>query len=204
MKTALFTLKTILLSFFVWVFAPLQAQTTHEIMWSMSTTPEQATITIEVGDTIKWIWAEDGMPHDVSSTDPNAPEDFGSPIVSDLGYEYEYTFNEEVTFEYKCIVHPTTMVGVITVVATASVNDVVANKLAVYPNPTKDILTIESLSALRTYRIFDIQGKQITEKVLGNNDSTINVDVSSFENGIYFIEVLSDNQQLSTFKIIKN
>ncbi len=119
MKTILFTTKTILMLFFMWGIFPLQAQQTHEIMWSMSTTSAQATITIDVGDTIKWIWTENGMPHDVSSIDPNAPSGFGSTMMMNAGSEYEFTFTEAVVFNYRCSVHPASMFGTITVESTA-------------------------------------------------------------------------------------
>ena len=89
----------------------------YEINWEMNTSGQLASVHIKPGDTVRWIWTEDGMPHDVNSIDPNAPNDFGSPIIMDLGYVYEYTFNEEVTFEYRCSVHPNTMFGTITVTA---------------------------------------------------------------------------------------
>jgi Leucine-rich repeat (LRR) protein len=112
MKTTLFITKAMLFLFLI----SAQAQQTHNINWGMSTTNQQASITIDVGDTIKWIWVDNGMPHDVSSIDPNAPEGFGSPLMSTLGYEYSFTFDSEVTFNYRCAVHPGTMFGTITVV----------------------------------------------------------------------------------------
>jgi len=433
MKTILFITKAILLFF----ITSGQAQQTYEIMWSMSTTPAQATITIEVGDTVKWIWAENGMPHDVSSIDPNAPDGFGSTMMTAIGSIYEFTFNEEVTFDYRCSIHPGSMFGTITVEASqveeivtipdanfktyllnspsinlngdseiqlsealaftgsidcsnlsiadltgieaftginslfcnnnmltslnidtntelvllacsgnelevlnlsnnilltdlfcddnmlmtldvsnnpvlsylkcdnndlssldmsnnvslvdlycsnthitsldlsnnpalialdcsnnhlltsldvkngnnisiayfnalendeltcievddadysstnwpliddtaffsedcamASVGELVTgNKFVVYPNPAQDRVTIESSSSVHTYKIFDLQGKQLSERIFDSNNSTINIDISSFESGIYFIEVSFVNQEALTFKIVKN
>ncbi|MFA7444636.1 MAG: T9SS type A sorting domain-containing protein [Flavobacteriaceae bacterium] len=431
MKTILFITKVMLFFFIV----TGQAQQTYVIDWGMGTSSQEASITIETGDTIKWIWVDSGMPHDVSSIDPNAPAGFGSPMMSNLGYEYSFTFNEETTFDYRCAVHPGTMFGTITVEGgtveevvtipdnafkaylvgnaainlnsdteiqvseaiafsgtmdcsesgiedltgieaftaltglncsnnmltsidvssnpgllvlscsnndittldlsnnlllmdlycggnmlttldlssltdlsvldcssndlsvlnvsnnmaltdlycsdlhimeldlsgnsglttidcsnnhllsslnvqngnntnvvffsalgnteldciqvddanysttnwtdieagtifsencSASLNDFAAHSFSVYPNPAKDILTIESLSAIQTYRIFDIQGKQLTEKTTNSQSELLQIDISSFENGIYFLEVSSANEKTATFKIIKS
>lgn len=82
----------------------------------MNTTPQEATLTIKPGDTVRWIWGEEDMPHNVGSEDPNAPEDFGSEIMIGMGSVYEYVFLQETVFDYFCSVHPTMMFGTITVV----------------------------------------------------------------------------------------
>lgn len=89
----------------------------HEINWMMNVSVQNASVILRPGDTVRWIWAEDNMPHDVSSTEPNAPTDFGSAILTGIGNVYEYTFTEAVTFNYFCSVHPTTMFGTITVIS---------------------------------------------------------------------------------------
>jgi len=89
---------------------------THEIIWKMGVSGQLASLTIKPGDTIRWVWGENDMPHDVNSNDPNAPGDFGSSIMIGQGMTYEYTFLEEAVFEYNCSVHPDTMFGTITVV----------------------------------------------------------------------------------------
>ncbi len=88
----------------------------HEINWLNGVTVQNASVTIKPGDTVRWIWAEDNMPHDVSSEDENAPEGFGSELLTGIGNVYEFTFTEETVFDYRCSVHPTTMFGTITVV----------------------------------------------------------------------------------------
>lgn len=70
------------------------------------------TVTISVGDTVRWTWAEDG--HSVTSGDPCTPdEQFCSPddtncdqgILSDLGTVYEHTFDQAGTYNYFCFAH---------------------------------------------------------------------------------------------------
>jgi plastocyanin len=70
------------------------------------------TVTISVGDTVRWTWAEGG--HSVTSGDPcTSDEQFCSPddtncdqgILSDLGTVYEHTFDQAGTYNYFCFAH---------------------------------------------------------------------------------------------------
>ena len=70
-----------------------------------------------------------------------------------------------------------------------------------YPNPVNTDLTISG-SIIKQLQILDITGKVIHEKELLNS-SMINLDVSSFENGVYFVLIETDiSTQLLRF--IKN
>jgi plastocyanin len=90
--------------------------TIHEIIWKIGVNGESASLIINTGDTVRWIWEENDIPHTVSSEDANAPADFGSELLTGEGSIYEYTFTEEIHFEYLCSVHPATMFGSITVI----------------------------------------------------------------------------------------
>jgi len=74
-----------------------------------------------------------------------------------------------------------------------------------YPNPTKDYLTIEvenfELSSL-TFQLFDSKGKLLKGDNIGGNRTII--DMSHRVSTIYFLRILQRNNQIKTFKIIKN
>jgi hypothetical protein len=72
--------------------------------------------------------------------------------------------------------------------------------LKIYPNPTNGILniTIESGAQIT---IFDSNGKLILEKT--TTDQNLVLDLSNFENGIYFLQTISGGV-VSTQKVIKN
>ena len=82
-----------------------------------------ATLTIHVGDTVRWVWGSPG--HSVvSGTNGNAdnrfcsPSDSGcaNPPLSNQGATYEHTFAHAGTFPYYCSVHFSFgMTGTITV-----------------------------------------------------------------------------------------
>src|SRR5690606_32520623 len=88
------------------------------IDWEMSV-GANASITINVGDEIIWTNVDIGMPHDVTSSDPDAPAGFGSGILFDND-TYSFTFNSAVVFDYGCSIHPGSMDGTITVLAAAT------------------------------------------------------------------------------------
>ena len=83
---------------------------------------------------------------------------------------------------------------------TLKVEDLHQNGFSLYPNPTSDFLYFYTNDALNgTIRLFDISGKIILEKSIENNS---NINVQHLQNGIYFYQILLDNQ-IKTGKIIK-
>lgn len=73
--------------------------------------------------------------------------------------------------------------------------------LTVYPNPVNSILRIENKSSneIQSVRIFN----SIGEQVLSTSKLNSEIDFSRFENGIYFLEVMT-SQGIFREKIIKN
>ena len=84
-----------------------------------------------------------------------------------------------------------------------SVGDTVLDDISIYPNPSNGIFTIKrSSNKDLSISVYDITGKRILTK---NNvqDSLINLDLSTAENGIYFVNIKSENHSVIK-KIIKN
>ena len=71
-----------------------------------------------------------------------------------------------------------------------------------YPNPAKDILTVEfsSNASNTSIEIFTLQGKKIIHKRIENNIQ--NIDISKLSNGIYFIKATNNNES-SIKKFVK-
>ena len=79
-----------------------------------------------------------------------------------------------------------------------SIEQISENSLAIYPNPVKDELTIESGDlTINSVEICDITGKTIQQF---NGGTTINV--SQLSSGIYFVKIKTDKGDL-TKKVIK-
>ena len=69
--------------------------------------------------------------------------------------------------------------------ATVDVNDIISN-LSIYPNPVKNVLTIEG-----DYTSVNIH--DISNKLVLSSESQKTIDVSSLSNGVYFVNINSKN-----------
>ena len=71
--------------------------------------------------------------------------------------------------------------------------------VAIYPNPATDVLTINSDSKISSVRVLNYLGQTIDNINTTGMDVTINT--STYEAGIYFIQIKTE-QGISTQKII--
>ena len=82
--------------------------------------------------------------------------------------------------------------------------------ISVYPNPANNNITIkisETISSMVTsinwsVNIFDISGKKKDELTFSINQQDIQIDVSSYNNGIYIVVFQNDNKILAQEKFI--
>jgi hypothetical protein len=69
-----------------------------------------------------------------------------------------------------------------------------------YPNPVKNTLHISNATNLRSIEVYSVQGQlMLTQK---NQFTT--VDMSSLKSGLYFVKLIDNANNSSTFKIVKN
>ena len=73
-------------------------------------------------------------------------------------------------------------------------------EFTVYPNPTKDMVKIETTAEISTIEIYNTLG-QLVETVAGNKKE---LNISGFSNGIYFLNITTTDKLKSVQKIIKN
>jgi hypothetical protein len=67
------------------------------------------------------------------------------------------------------------------------------NSINVYPNPSNGSFTIALNGAgYKSMTVYDVTGKALFTKLL-NEERTINMDMSSYANGIYFAQFVTDN-----------
>lgn len=87
-----------------------------------------------------------------------------------------------------------------------SIDNVVSNNSIVYPNPTKDIVTIyfpfEATGNSGTIEIRDIYGKIISHKSITSGTSSEKINLQNFAQGIYFVDVKIPHFQ-KQYKVIK-
>ena len=76
--------------------------------------------------------------------------------------------------------------------STTGINNM-SSKLSIYPNPAKDIFTIEG--SYKSVDVFDILGNLVL-----SSEAMLNIDVSELSNGIYMLNINTENG-VSTQKI---
>ncbi|MCH2488826.1 MAG: T9SS type A sorting domain-containing protein [Flavobacteriales bacterium] len=174
------------------------AQNTFELDWEQGVNGASASFTVEIGDTVRWTWAN-GAPHSVTSQ-PGSAQVFDSGVITGMGTEYEVTFVTDGENTYLCEVHPGSMFGTITVEPELSVQDKFERNVKFYPNPVDDELTIASLYRLDAYEIYTITGKKVGQ---GAGEGTYtHLNTSYLESGVYFVKVTSEGLT-ATLRLIK-
>ncbi|MEC4004270.1 T9SS type A sorting domain-containing protein [Flavobacterium sp. SUN052] len=70
--------------------------------------------------------------------------------------------------------------------------------IKVYPNPVKDILTIQSQESINKVDVYDANGRLLMSSQLSNNQT----DLSTLSSGFYFVKIVS-NDKVTVIKITK-
>lgn len=60
-----------------------------------------------------------------------------------------------------------------------------------FPNPTRDMLNVTAAARISTVQIFDLSGKLLID--LKFEDSSVEVDMSAFETGIYLLQISGES-----------
>jgi len=84
------------------------------------------------------------------------------------------------------------------VVSTPSV--VTKNNISYYPNPANEFISINTTTELQSFEIVDITGKILLTGKLNNSQ----INLSSIENGVYFIRFYDNKGIVKTEKLIIN
>ena len=78
-------------------------------------------------------------------------------------------------------------------------------QIIIYPNPTKDILNIKyfGLNENTEVRIQTVLGEEVRIETLDTRSNKVNIDVSNFKEGIYFINLKTTKEVLTKKLIIQ-
>ncbi len=82
----------------------------------------------------------------------------------------------------------------------SSVNELLID-FTMFPNPATQFLNIIAPEDFQVLEVYNLLGKSI-QKVNLKNQNTFNVDLSNFENGIYFVKLSFDNNHFGIQKFI--
>ena len=81
-----------------------------------------------------------------------------------------------------------------------SVKEISVDAISIYPNPTRDNVTVTMSSASASIEIIDAQGKLLKATQVVNGDK---IDLSTYETGMYIFRVKTENGT-SIFRVSKN
>ena len=90
-------------------------------------------------------------------------------------------------------------------ISTGKSNLFTSNDVMIFPNPSTGLITINNLYLHDDgiLSVYDVCGKQVFTKKYNQQKNSEVIDMSGFENGIYFLKI-NDAGQSITKKIIKN
>ena len=162
----------------------MSAQTTHHIMWGLGESAGQFSKTIQIGDSVEWMWTT-SHPHNVTTL-PASTETFASATSNVIGTMYTHTFTSVGVNPYRCTVH-SSMTGSITVTNLMRTDSKVKTAFKYYPNPAIDVFTIEAGGTIERLQVFDMSGRLVLDSKGGNPVSKIYM--SSYTAGTYVVKV---------------
>ncbi|MDA9339892.1 T9SS type A sorting domain-containing protein [Polaribacter sp.] len=194
---------------FLTVAMGLVAQTTETVTidWGFGSNPSasgaaNASITIEVGDTVKWVWNSNN--HNVVSN-AGANESFNSGATENVGATFSHIFTLVGSSDYVCTPHSGNMFGTITVVAEGALSTSEARRLKfeMFPNPASDKVRIQLPSGAEnaTVEFYDSLGRLALSKKVTRISNKM--DVNALSKGIYILKVFTADQ-IGSQKFIKN
>ena len=97
----------------------------------------------------------------------------------------------------------TTICMQVTPQCTSGIEEEQNSQLLVYPNPSSGLFNLQTDENISQIMIYDMSGKLILEhSVVAANESSIEIDLSMFEDGIYILQV-SNSITTNSVKLIK-
>jgi len=112
------------------------------------------------------------------------------------------TLVENDTFENKAEIYFDYNPAIVTNLAQTTVKSLLGisdyqidNSITYYPNPAKDVIHINSKNSLKGVSIYDINGRMLLNTELTGSHVQNDFDVSKFDNGVYFIKIISEKGQ---------
>lgn len=83
------------------------------------------------------------------------------------------------------------------------VEDRTLENTSIYPNPTNDIVTINSNSVVNNARVVDMLGKSVLNVTANQNDGIKELNLAHLSKGMYFVVLEGENRETKTIKLLK-
>lgn len=117
-------------------------------------------------------------------------------FTATLNTKYDVTGPVYFSFDYYKI-EPRSALDV---TISTSIENIKENPISIYPNPATDIVKIKTNNN-STINIINVVGKTIYNSNVPQNETTI--DVSTWSQGIYFVNIINENGKKNSYKLIK-
>jgi hypothetical protein len=131
-------------------------------------------------------WVSIDVP--LSTLSPQGP---GVAFAREKLYQFLITSNLGIVYVDNIYLHKNTVL---------STDSFAVSKVKLYPNPTSNVLNIESVGTIQNIAIFNVLGQEVINKTA--NESLLSIDVSGLNAGVYVIKTVIDGTVSST-KFIK-
>jgi plastocyanin len=208
MKTVLFFIQIriflLLLAFPGNVSAKIHDVTVSNFAFSPDVIPS-----VEVGDTIRWIWAS-GSHTTTSTSVPGGAATWDAPISSS-STTFDYPVLVAGNYTYKCTPHFSMgMVGSFTAeFPSGTRNQASSAEISVFPNPFVSRVAIRYQSpeaSLEMLSIYDLTGRKLREIRFepSGTMTTRTLDLADLSPGVMVFEFRDQNGKVSSRKAVKN
>lgn len=98
--------------------------------------------------------------------------------------------NVKIAFKYYGMYGAQLIIDDINITGTVGVNEY-DNEARVYPNPTTNMVNVETSSALKHIEIFNMNGQKVNDVQADGFNATVNT--SSLSNGVYMMKIYTEN-----------
>ena len=109
-----------------------------------------------------------------------------------------YTYQISAVYDLMCFESEWTE-GVEVEIKYVGINELETDSYSIYPNPTNGNVTFEGIG-LNSIEIYDIQGRTLAQYT--NLNGKLQINVNSYENGIYFVRLISSSGEMAVKRLV--
>lgn len=129
----------------------------------------------------------------VGATSSSPEPEFGYTINSGNSYTIPETLNENTSYRFYIRDANGCSVTINTTTTSVGINDInLANATMIYPNPTKDLLTIETANAIERIQILSLMGAIVKDEHINSNT----ISVNELASGSYMIKMIDSKNNI--------
>lgn len=160
-----------------------------------------ATVTANVGDTIRWTLGTSTTHTTTSTSVPSGAAAWDRTLTSSAP-SFDYVIPMAGTYNYFCSLHPQ-MTGTITATSGTGIsNNAASFMLSAYPNPFKDKVTLTHTTA-DVISVFNMVGEVVMKQAVEATEVKTLLDLSALPAGVYFVNIVKEGMITGTKRIVK-